>query len=211
MRAHGTVEEGRTPRFAAACAGLTIGRVPAGAAGAQEARAAVRKPGAMRLSTLLACLLAFLLWACAAPAQRADVRDELRDEAGSEDALEAQVPEVRGRSAPWEADGFRRGETDGGTLVAWRPLGGELPRNRHFDLEVWIVRAGEPVRGAELLVRADMPEHGHGMNVEPRAYAQSDGSYRVRGLLLHMGGRWELALHVVEPGRFQRAVFELEL
>jgi hypothetical protein len=161
----------------------------------------------MRLPALLACFAC----ACAAPEQRAEGRTERHGEVRGADARAAPPAQARGDAAPWEAEGFRRGETDGGALVAWRPLGGALPRNRHFDLDVWVVRAGEPVRGAELVVRATMPEHGHGMNVEPRAYPQPDGSYRVRGVLLHMGGRWELALHVVEPGRFHRAVFELAL
>ena len=60
-------------------------------------------------------------------------------------------------------------------------------------------------------MRATMPEHGHGMNVEPRALASPDGSYRVRGMLLHMGGRWELTIHVLERGRFHGATFELEV
>ncbi len=154
----------------------------------------------MRFPVLIACTLS----ACASTPHRTE---ELR---GDVAALELAPPAADGAS-PWEGDGFRRAETDEDALVAWRALGGEVPKNRHFDLEVWVVRAGVPVGGAELMVRATMPEHGHGMNVEPRAQPQAGGSYRVRGMLLHMGGRWELVIHVVELGRFQRATFELHL
>jgi len=111
---------------------------------------------------------------------------------------------------PWHDDSFRRGET-GEALVAWRPVEGALPRNRHFELEVWVLRDGKPVRDAELIVRADMPDHGHGMNVEPRALRREDGSFRVKGMLLHMAGAWVLTIHVNEPGRFHAASFPLEV
>lgn len=153
----------------------------------------------MRLCALIACSLP----ACASPAQHIGGL--------CENVAVVELPLDPPGAHPWEAATFQRAETDGDALVAWRPLGGELPKNRHFELEVWVVRAGEPVAGADLIVRATMPEHGHGMNVEPRAHGQPDGSYRVRGMLLHMGGRWELAIHVVEPGRFHRATFELEV
>ncbi|HEX6885306.1 MAG TPA: FixH family protein, partial [Planctomycetota bacterium] len=121
------------------------------------------------------------------------------------------LPEaVPAPATPWLDDSFRRGES-GAALVAWRAVGGELPRNRHFELEVWVVRDGAPVRGAELIVRADMPEHGHGMNVEPRALLREDGSFRVKGMLLHMAGAWVLTIHVTEPGRFHSAAFPLEI
>lgn len=154
----------------------------------------------MRFQVLIACSL----WACASGEQRV--------EAVREDMATPEAPLRPIEVGPaWEHGDFRRAETDGDALVAWRALGGEPPKNRHFELEVWLVRAGEPVAGAELVVRATMPEHGHGMNVEPRALAQPDGSYRVRGMLLHMGGRWELTIHAIEPGRFHGATFELEV
>lgn len=126
-----------------------------------------------------------------------------------------EVASTAGRGAaaplePWLDDSFRRGET-GEAQVAWRPVGGGLPRNRHFELEVWVLRDGKPVRDAELIVRADMPDHGHGMNVEPRALRRDDGSFRVKGMLLHMAGAWVLTLHVSEPGRFHAARFPLEV
>lgn len=127
-------------------------------------------------------------------------------------AQEASSPPAATSSATatWLEPSFRRSES-GETLVAWRPVEGGVPRNRHFELEAWVVREEEPVREAELIVRADMPAHGHGMNVEPRALRQADGSFRVKGMLLHMSGEWVLSIHVNEPGRFHTATFPLEV
>jgi hypothetical protein len=101
--------------------------------------------------------------------------------------------------------------SDGETRILWRPEGGLVPRNRHFDLELLLERDGAPVAAAEVIVRATMPAHGHGMNVEPRALARPDGSYRVRGVLLHMAGSWELSVFASELGRSHRATFPLEV
>ena len=49
------------------------------------------------------------------------------------------------------------------------------------------------------------------MNVQPRAFRRADGAYRVRGMLLHMGGYWVLSIHVVEPGGSHHATFELDV
>lgn len=97
--------------------------------------------------------------------------------------------------------------------VSWRPLGGQIPFNEPFDLEVRLAAPSDdgavPVTGAQVYVRCDMPEHGHGMNVEPRALDLGGGSYRVEGLLLHMRGRWVLGIDVVVDGTAETADFEL--
>lgn len=154
----------------------------------------------MRRAWLLGTALALGGLACA-PVETPITAQEVASTAGAS----AAAPDE-----PWLDESFRRGET-GEALVAWRPVEGALPRNRHFELEVWVVRAGEPVREAELIVRADMPDHGHGMNVEPRALRRDDGSFRVKGMLLHMAGAWVLTIHVSEPGRFHAASFPLEV
>jgi hypothetical protein len=106
---------------------------------------------------------------------------------------------------------WRALSSDGRTEVVWRPEGGELPCNQHFDLELVLLRDGAPVEAAELFVRANMPEHGHGMNVEPRAFRRADGAYRVRGLLLHMDGYWELEVHVIELDGSHGVTFSLNV
>lgn len=96
-------------------------------------------------------------------------------------------------------------------LVCWRPLGGRVPRNEDFTLEVWVLRAGAPVRDAFLGVSAWMPDHGHGMLRQPRPAAQDDGSFRVEGMLLHMRGHWQLFFEVLEGNVAETAECALEL
>jgi len=157
----------------------------------------------------LPLLLALGTTACAAPAPRSAPEP---DAVAPSAPPESESPAEPTPAEPWLAPGWHGARSDDDlALFAWRPVAGALPKNRHFDLEVWVVRDGVPVSDAELVVRATMPEHGHGMNVEPRAFAQPDGSYRVRGLLFHMGGRWELTLDSLEPAHHHRARFELEV
>jgi hypothetical protein len=94
-------------------------------------------------------------------------------------------------------------------LVCWRALGGQVPRNEDFELEVWVLRDGAPVRGAQLVVNGGMPEHGHGMLRVPRAQERADGSYLVEGMLLHMRGRWVLLFDVLEGTLAEAAECEL--
>ena len=67
------------------------------------------------------------------------------------------------------------------------------------------------VEGAELFVRCEMPAHGHGMNVEPKAQEEGSGRYLVDGMLLHMTGEWELGVDVVIDGRAESVSFPLTL
>ncbi|MEZ6017687.1 MAG: FixH family protein [Planctomycetota bacterium] len=92
---------------------------------------------------------------------------------------------------------------DGLYQVTWMPVGGFVPVNEHFELDVTVARAGEgaaPVANAAVVVDCQMPAHGHGMLREPRSEALGDGRYRVRGMLLHMGGHWTVTLNVLVDG-----------
>jgi hypothetical protein len=98
--------------------------------------------------------------------------------------------------------------------VAWRPVGGVVPENEIFELEVLLYEGEDtvvPLTGAEVLVSAWMPDHGHGMNRRPRATEIAPGRYRVRGVLLHMGGFWQLFIDVIQGGVSERAQFEITL
>ncbi|MHC4263520.1 MAG: FixH family protein [Planctomycetota bacterium] len=79
------------------------------------------------------------------------------------------------------------------------------------ELELADARSGEPVTSAAVALSAFMPDHGHGTNLEPRTTELGDGRYLVEGLLLHMGGFWELHVDVVRGGIASRVTFELEL
>ena len=110
---------------------------------------------------------------------------------------------------PWVVGATRKGATQ----IRWRPADGPIPFNEYFTLEVELSDAGTgtALEGAELFVRCEMPAHGHGMNVEPKAQEQGAGLYRVDGMLLHMTGEWELGVDVVIDGRAESASFPLTL
>lgn len=116
------------------------------------------------------------------------------------------------------SEGFRSDRTattrDGRLVVAWKPVPDPIPVDEMFELVVLVTEAGPealPVEGAIVWVRGSMPNHGHGMNVEPRSTELGDGLYRVRGMLLHMAGRWELGIDVVHDSIAASADFELFL
>jgi hypothetical protein len=92
---------------------------------------------------------------------------------------------------------------DGLYHVTWMPSGGFAPVNEHFELDVTVARSDEartPISNASVVVDCQMPDHGHGMLREPRSEALGDGRYKVRGMLLHMGGHWTVALNVIVDG-----------
>lgn len=96
-------------------------------------------------------------------------------------------------------------------LVCWRSLTGQVPRNHDFELEVWVLRDGQPVRDALLGVSAWMPDHAHGMLRQVRPEARGDGSFRVEGMLLHMRGHWQLRFDVLEDALSETAECALDL
>ena len=62
-----------------------------------------------------------------------------------------------------------------------------------------------------LRVDAVMPEHRHGMNYAPKVARDAAGRYLVDGMLLHMGGRWQLLFDVHVAGRAERLTHDLVL
>jgi len=96
-------------------------------------------------------------------------------------------------------------------LVCWRTPDGKVPRNQDFELEVWVLHDGAPVRDAVLSVSGWMPEHAHGMLRAVRPEARGDGSFRVVGMLLHMRGHWLLRFDVLEGTLSETAECALDL
>lgn len=107
---------------------------------------------------------------------------------------------------------FRVAASKGGAFtLAWRPVAGALPRNERCELEVFLYRGEEPLSGAQLSVSGWMPDHGHGMLVQPQAFETGAGRYLVTGVLLHMRGSWVLFFDVISGAYSERAEFALEV
>jgi len=115
----------------------------------------------------------------------------------------------------WEAKGVRTAFSRAGNyLLKWKPVGGKLPKNKHFEIDLWLFKAGdqpELLSGATIATRGWMPEHGHGMVRQPRSEDLGGGHYRISGMLLHMGGYWQLYFDVVLNGVAESTQFDVTL
>jgi hypothetical protein len=62
-----------------------------------------------------------------------------------------------------------------------------------------------------IIVDAQMPAHGHGMNYRPTTTASGPSRFQVSGLMLHMPGRWRLTVDLVQADRRTRLSHDLDL
>jgi hypothetical protein len=87
-------------------------------------------------------------------------------------------------------------------LVEVRSTPDLIPLNEPFELALTLRRGsgagGQGLAGRTLLVEGWMPGHGHGMLRQSQVDDLGDGRYRVRGMLFHMPGAWELRVKVIE-------------
>jgi hypothetical protein len=89
---------------------------------------------------------------------------------------------------------------------------GDVPLNAPFKMVVLVAPVEQSGSGEfALSVDAAMPEHGHGMNVEPQVTALGKGRFSVEGMLFHMPGRWELYFDITRDGVTSRAQDEITL
>ena len=124
---------------------------------------------------------------------------------GQETAAPEVAPKVT-EATPW-----RSGSTiDETWSIKWRALAQEIPVGEPFAVEV--VVEGDPDRLQDVLIHVDaeMPHHGHGMNFIPEISGEP-GHWVATGLLLHMPGRWEVSVDVLEDGRMERAQWTIEV
>jgi hypothetical protein len=95
--------------------------------------------------------------------------------------------------------------TDRDAKAAIRP-----PMNEPFVVSV-IVFARDGAEPTGLTIDATMPEHGHGMNVEPTVTELRPGSYLIEEMLFHMSGRWEIHFDITRDGVTSRVQDEIIL
>jgi hypothetical protein len=108
---------------------------------------------------------------------------------------------------------WREGETGDGTwMIAWRPTVPVPPVSEPFSVEVRVSKAdgSPPGDGIEVFFDAEMPHHGHGMNVVPRVTRRGD-VWLVEGILMHMPGRWELSIDVIDGDETERSQWTVQL
>jgi hypothetical protein len=168
--------------------------------------------------TRLAALLAILLIAAGCGDESAPLEQAAKaaSEPGAASTPEnPPQPQAAQDPDPVAPDGKTTALSNAGTWrVTWRAGPGTIPLNEGFSIDVWIEDASDPERKLEsisLAVDAAMPDHGHGMNRKPRVTRNTDGSFRVDGMMFHMPGYWELYLDVLRGAIRERAQFAVEL
>jgi len=91
----------------------------------------------------------------------------------------------------------------------WVPAGPKV--GRLFGAEVIACRAPEPGPPSRLVLDAQMPAHGHGMNYRPTVAETGPGRFRVEGLMLHMAGQWIVTFDLYQGDRRIRLSQTIEL
>ena len=122
----------------------------------------------------------------------------LPDAAGAMDA----IGKVR-RERPETLDTSTTVATRYGTLQASYEIDFlEVPLNGVHSWRVSLQdKQGQPVTGADIDLKADMPEHLHGMTTTPLVQeTDARGVYLVRGMNFHMPGYWEVTLDISGAG-----------
>ena len=131
---------------------------------------------------------------------------------------EASRP-VAAPPAPWQpsAKAVSANSADGTYAASWEPEGTALPDAEPFNMRFAVRRAdGRAISAAaRMSVDAEMPHHGHGMNLVPtvtRLGAWNGSELLVAsGMLLHMPGRWVLSLDIEEDGVLERTQWFIDV
>jgi hypothetical protein len=113
-------------------------------------------------------------------------------------------------ACPEAAQGFARLSTPEAEIAyRWQP--DTLKVGQFFTMDVIACRM--PGSGAvqTIVVDAQMPAHGHGMNYRPTAIESGPSQFRMSGLMLHMPGRWRLTVDLVQADRRTRLTHDLDL
>jgi hypothetical protein len=113
-------------------------------------------------------------------------------------------------ACPEAAQGFARLSTSEAEIAyRWQP--DALKVGQFFTMDVIACRM--PGRGAvqTVVVDAQMPAHGHGMNYRPTAIESGPSQFRMSGLMLHMPGRWRLTVDLVQADRRTRLTHDIDL
>jgi hypothetical protein len=100
-------------------------------------------------------------------------------------------------ACPPESEGFARLATPEAEIAyRWNP---ERIKVGHF-FEAEVVACRVPGAGAvsRIVIDAQMPAHGHGMNYRPKGAQLAPGRFRFTGLMLHMAGQWQLTFDIYQ-------------
>ena len=118
----------------------------------------------------------------------------------SGESAEPVVEPESSAATPW-----RSGTTiDETWSIKWRALADPIPVGEPFAVEVIVEGDPDRLQEAVVFVDAEMPHHGHGMNFVPKIEGEP-GHGTAQGLRVHMPGRWEFSVDVMDDGKMERA------
>jgi hypothetical protein len=103
---------------------------------------------------------------------------------------------------------------DGNYIVFWEPVDVAIPDAEPFAVAIGVARVDGRALAESVVVGfdAEMPHHGHGMNLVPVIErGERAGAFVASGVLLHMPGRWVIAVDVSEDGVLERAQWDAEI
>lgn len=184
-----------------------------------------RAARALRCAACVAAASA--LFSCGKPAADAQAKEPSAPKPASATAAPSApdaVPEPL--RAAWRAahgGGFTDGarwavSADRTYMVLWEPIGGAIPEAEPFSVAIGVARVDGAPLGESAMVRfdAEMPHHGHGMNLVPTIERRAPGdakggSFVASGVLLHMSGKWTIAVDVEEDGVLERAQWHVDI
>lgn len=112
--------------------------------------------------------------------------------------------------ASWTPAAIESSSAEATYRVRWEPEAGAIPEAEPFAIRIGVRRSdGRPIASdAVFAVDAEMPHHGHGMNLVPAVARlgedRGETLLLASGLLLHMPGKWVLAVDVGEGGVTER-------
>jgi hypothetical protein len=111
-------------------------------------------------------------------------------------------------ACPEAAEGFARLASPDAE-IAYRYQPAPLKVGQFFTMDVITCRASGTVE--TIIVDAQMPAHGHGMNYRPITAQTAPSRFQVSGLMLHMPGRWRLTVDLVQADRRTRLEHNIDL
>ena len=85
----------------------------------------------------------------------------------------------------------------------------EFPLNEEFSFVFSILDSERnPSAPDEVLVDAEMPEHGHGMG-QTATVSNSQNQYTAEGMLFAMEGEWDINIFITQGNSVDQATFSI--
>lgn len=108
---------------------------------------------------------------------------------------------------PLPAGGPSSGATAGGSFnLEYTTDPSPIPLSEPFTMRTQVSdRDGRWLDDVTVVINAEMPAHGHGMNTSTSTTFDVDGWYDTEGMLFHMPGDWQIVIDVASEDTVETA------